>query len=116
MAETLNDYLLANGLTLSDCLLNTIVVHWYVDLRLNGVPLTIDLFTTTSGYSVIPTNSEWVSGLTQSLNNLQNDGLTYSIDEENNSVTVFNINCTPLSLDDTFEINVGLDFNILCNQ
>ena len=57
-----------------------------------------------------------MSGLTQSLNNLQNDGLTYSIDEENNSVTVFNINCTPLSLDDTFEINVGLDFNILCNQ
>ena len=116
LGNTLNTYLETNGLVLNDCLLNTIVVDWYVDLRLNGVPLTIDQFTTTSGYSVIPTNSEWVSGLTQSLNNLQNDGLTYSIDEVNNTVTVFNINCTPLSLDDTFEINVGLDFNILCNQ
>jgi len=116
LSNTLNDYLTTNNLTTNDCLLNTIVCEWYVDIRYNGVPLIIEPFTITSGYQNYPTNQQWIDGLNSSLTNLQNDGYTYLIDEVNNTVTVYNVNCIPISVNDTFEINVGINFTILCNQ
>jgi hypothetical protein len=115
LSNALNNYLEINNLTTNDCLLNTIVCEWYVDIRYNGVPLIIEPFTITSGYQNYPTNQQWIDGLNSSLTNLQNDGYTYFIDEVNNTVTVYNVNCIPISVDDTFEINVGINFTILCN-
>ena len=112
----LSNTLQNSGLNLDDCILNTILVQWYVDIRFNGTPLIIEPFAITSGYFNYPTNQQWLDGLNSTFIALQNDGYTYFIDETNNTITVFNVNCIPISVEDTFEINVGINYTILCNQ
>jgi len=116
LANAVKEELISSGLTLNDCIANTITAQWYVDLRYNGVPLVIDLFATTNGYYNYPTNIEWVTALNGALSQLGTQGIDYYIDQENKTVTVYNINCIPISENDTFEINVGINFIIFCNQ
>jgi hypothetical protein len=110
------NYLTSSGLTTNDCVLNSIVAQWYVDIRYNGTPLIIEPFAITNGYSNYPTNQQWIDGLNNTFTALQNDGYTYYIDEDNETITVFNVNCIPINVEDIFEINVGINFVILCNQ
>jgi hypothetical protein len=116
LANAVQNYLTNSGLTTNDCVLNSIVAQWYVDVRYNGVPLIIESFATTNGYSNYPTNQQWIDGLNSAFIALQNDGYTYYIDEDNETITVYNVNCIPINVEDMFEINVGINFVILCNQ
>ena len=105
-----------SGLTLNNCQLNTITANWFVDIRYDGLPLVVQPFATTTGYNSYPTNQQWIDGLNIALTSLQNSGYNYLIDEVNETVSVYNVNCLALENEDLFQINVGINFTILCNQ
>ena len=111
--DTLDTFYSQNSLNTNDCSQNSIVTTWNVDLRVNGVVLVISPFYTGIGPFNVPTNTEWVNALSDTLNNLLTSGYSYNIDEDIEQITVFNNNCQP-NFDD-FQINIGLEFEIYCN-
>lgn len=116
LAIALNNYLQFYNLTQNECILNTLDVSWYAQIVLNGTILTTEFVTNTYGYFDQPTNQEWITAITTALNNLENNGIYYFIDSPNETVTIYNNNCVPYNESDIFEINLGINFNILCNQ
>jgi len=120
LSDTLNTYAINNGLDLNnDCVLSTLETNWYVDIRIGGVILNVYPFYIGYGLtysSSIPTNQQWVSALSEALDELQDSGLSYFIDQTKETVSVYNNNCIPIDPTDTIEINVGINFNILCNN
>jgi hypothetical protein len=120
LSNTLNTYATNNGIDLNnDCLLNTLQTNWYVDIRIGTTILNIYSFFTGYGLTYsnsIPTPQQWVTALGQALAELNDSGLSYFINEENETVSVYNNNCIPIEPTDTLEINVGINFNILCNN
>ena len=116
LANVIKEKIIPSGLTLNDCQLNSVVANWFVDIRYDGTPLIIEPFAVTSGYYSYPTNQEWIDGLNSAFTNLQNSGYEYFIDEDNETITVYNINCSVLNNEDLFQINVGINFTILCDQ
>jgi hypothetical protein len=116
LGNVLNSYLTSNSLTPDVCLLNTLDVNWYVQIKLNGSILTTEFVTNTIGYVDQPTNEEWVMAVSTALDNLETSGISYFIDLDRESVTIYNNNCVPYDKFDVFEINLGINFNILCNQ
>ena len=111
--QTLQQYYQSTNINYADCLGTTIIANWFVDLRINGSPVYQNQFLTTYGAINAPTQQQWLLALEDGLSSLQVDGYSYDIDIENETVTVFNNNCT--STFDDFQINVGIDFQVLCN-
>jgi hypothetical protein len=114
---TLDSYLSANGLTMGSCDLNTLQTTWYVNAKLDGGDIVSYPFFSGVGYNNIlsvPSDSEWLSAIQTSFVDLQNYGLSYYLNSDN-TITVYNGNCSPLSVTQNFELNVGINFNILCN-
>jgi hypothetical protein len=111
--DTLDTFYSQNSLNTNDCSQNSVVTTWNVDLRVNGAVLVISPFYTGIGPFNVPTNTEWVNALSDTLNNLLTSGYSYNIDEDIEQITVFNNNCQP-NFDD-FQINIGLEFEIYCN-
>ena len=116
LGNVLTNYLTTNGLTQSQCMLNTLDVYWYADIRLNNVVISTQLVANTFGYTSEPTNEEWSNAISTALDNLATSGIYYYIDLENEVVTIYNSNCVPYDKTDVFEINLGINFSILCNQ
>lgn len=115
----LNQLLQDNNFTGPTCSLNTLITTWYVDLILNGNVLAHNEFFTGYGNSnpiaSYPSQSDWLTALGDSLSDLQSEGLGYVINE-NDTVTIYNNNCIPLSVTQDFRIDVGINFNLLCLQ
>jgi hypothetical protein len=111
--DTLDMFYSQNSLNTNDCSQNSVVTTWNVDLRVNGAVLVMSPFYTGIGPFNVPTNTEWVNALSNTLNNLLTSGYSYNIDEDIEQITVFNNNCQP-NFDD-FQINIGLEFEIYCN-
>ena len=121
LGDVLTTYLNDNGYNLNnDCLVNTLTSEWYVDVRLNGNQIIDYKFFDGYGYSVsgtsFPTQVNWLNALYDSLPQMINEGLTFNIDETTNIVTIFNNNCISLNNQNNFELNVGINFDIICNQ
>jgi hypothetical protein len=118
-AVVLNSLLQSQGYVLTGCDLNSLESTWYIDLVLNGNTLVHDEFFTgygnTSPIASYPSQNDWITALESSLSNLQSEGLNYVINTDD-TVTVYNGNCIPLSVTQDFKINVGINFNLLCNQ
>ena len=118
-AVVLNQLLQNKGLVQPNCDPNTLESTWYVDLVLNGDLLShYEFFTgygNTSPTASYPSNTVWLSALQSALSNLQSEGLDYVINSDD-TVTIYNSNCIPLSVTQNFEINVGINFNLLCIQ
>jgi len=117
LTQSLTQYLQSQGLILTNCVLNTLNVKWYVEIKLNGVVIALEQFSENNGYSLDPTiNDQWVNGVSTALQTLDTLGIYYAIDTNNETIIIYNNNCVPYDKDDTFEINVGINFDILCNQ
>jgi hypothetical protein len=103
----------------NDCLLNTLESDWYIDIRIDGNPIIIYEFFNGVGYSnpslSAPTPNDWLNGLYDSLVGLLDYGLDYIIDTNDQTITIYNNNCLPLNTTQNFELNVGINFDILCN-
>ena len=110
----LNNFYNQNSLNSSVCDQNTVITTWYVDVRFNGVQMSQYSFYNGIGPFDVPTNQQWLTALTTYLASLLTSGYSYNINYSDETVTVFNNNCQPNF--DNFEINVGINFEIYCNQ
>ena len=113
LSALLQQYYISENINYGDCLSLTIQSQWYVDIRVNGVPIAQDYFFSGSGPYGAPTAADWLDALDTSLLSLQTLGYSYVIDEQDEVVTVYNNNCIPSN--DEISINVGVSFQVLCN-
>jgi len=111
--KTLEDYFTSNSINPSNCQLNSVVSEWFVDIRINGVVLIQQSFYNGIGSTDFPNNNQWVNALENTFDNLLTSGFSYNINEENQTITVFNNNCQPIF--DEFQLNVGINFEVFCN-
>jgi hypothetical protein len=112
--STLDNFYSVNGLNAYVCQPSSVVTTWYVDIRLNGVPLTQYPFFNGIGNLSAPTDTQWVTALEDVLDSLLTLGYSYNIDTDNDLVQVYSNNCQPNS--DDFQINVGISFELYCNN
>jgi hypothetical protein len=108
----LNNYLQQQGLTISDCQLNSLKTTWYVDLRLEGNILIQAPFYTGYGQTDVPTNTQWKTALTNSLPQLTQYSLGYFIN--GTMLTISNLTMTPMNLGELLSLNVGINIEINC--
>lgn len=116
---SLNQYLTNNGINIGSCSLNTLQTTWYVNVLYNNNPIINYQFFDGVGFNnplSIPTEQNWYSAITSSFVELQDYGLTYYIDNDNSTITVYNNSCIPIDVAQKFELNVGINFNLLCNS
>lgn len=121
LGNVITKYLTNNGYDpTNDCVLNSITSTWFIDLRVNGISLVNIPFFNGNGYSLngvsYPTTTDWVSALNNINPELQVYGLSFIINENDETITIYNSNCIPLDDQNIFEFNVGINFNILCND
>ena len=118
LGNVLNNYLNTNGYELNDCLLNSLTSEWFIDLKVSGVSIVQYSFFNGSTYSIVPfnapTQTQYYNGLISALNSLKTLGYDYYL-TNNDTVVVYNQNC---SIDDgglIFNIDIGINFQIYCN-
>jgi hypothetical protein len=119
LSYLLNQYLTANGYVLNDCLINTLNTEWYIDIRINDVMIIQIPFFTGVGL-IVPntsyptTNTQWDNAFNDAMNGLMIYGYDYYL-TENDTVVIYNNICSENDNDVNIKINVGINFNILCN-
>jgi len=118
LGQTLNNYLTANGYTLNDCLLNTLTTNWFVEIKINDSTVIQYPFFDGIGYTNIslssPQPNDWDSALLIALNDLTIYGYDYYL-TTTDTVVIYNSICSTSAFGDNFKLNVGINFNILCN-
>ena len=114
LTTTMNDFFISQGVNINSCQLNSTVSYWYVDIRINGNVIAENLFYQGIGTGQYPTSQEWLTALTDTFQSLQTSGYGYNIDDSTDEIIIFNNNCLPNF--DELQINVGINFEIYCNQ
>jgi hypothetical protein len=118
LGQTLNSYLTVNGYTLNDCLLNTLTTEWFVELKIDDTTVVQYPFFTGVGYTDLvlssPQTSDWDSALSIALNDLKIYGYDYYL-TSTDTVVVYNAICSTSDEGVNFKLNVGINFNILCD-
>jgi hypothetical protein len=110
---TLNNYLSSISLSILDCDINTLLSTWYVDVTVNGNQLIQSQFYQGYGPTDFPTSAEWLTALQTYLPQLNNYNLSFYIN--NSTLYVQNMNCGQDFLQDTFQLNMGINFSLACN-
>ena len=108
----LDAYLLSEGLTLNDCILNSLKSTWYVDVRLSNQILIQQQFYVGYGITDVPTDELWRTSMINSLPQLTSFSLGYNLD--GNILTVYNLTMTPFNIGENFSVNVGINLEISC--
>lgn len=118
LGQLMTNYLSANGFNLSDCDFNGMTSEWYVNLMIDDVIAVNYLFFSGIGYSSpvysVPTVTEWDSALLIALESLKEDGFNYYL-TTTDTVILSNQVCSVSEQGINFKLNVGINFNILCN-
>jgi hypothetical protein len=118
LGQALNNYLTANGYTLNDCLLNTLTTNWFVEIKINDSTVIQYPFFDGIGYTNIslssPQPNDWDSALLIALNDLTIYGYDYYL-TTTDTIVIYNSICSTSAFGDNFKLNVGINFNILCN-
>jgi hypothetical protein len=113
LANRIDNMLSQNGLTLNDCVQNSVETQWYVDLRIGGELLIKEPFYVGYGYTDVPTLQMWRIALFDNLSLLYDYGFTYEID--GNILKIESLTCTERNIDELLTLNVGIQININCN-
>jgi len=114
----LNNYLTENGYELNDCQLNSLNTEWFVDIRINNTLLIHYPFFNGVGYIEpslsSPSITDWDNALVFALNDLKNYGYDYYF-TNNDTLVIYNLICSVSDVGLNFNLNVGINFNIICN-
>ena len=111
--QTLNNYLTSMNLTINDCNSNSLYSEWFVDVTLDNNQLIQQPFFNGYGLTDFPSQSQWIQALQNSLPQLINYNLGYYIN--NSTLYVQNLLCGQNLQNQTFELNVGINFSINCS-
>jgi len=113
----LTNYLEPQGYELNDCQLNTLKSTWYVVLSLDDVNLVQQEFFMGTGYTNTglssPTTAQWDAALIPALNSLDFYGFEYILNDTD--VIIYSSICSVNDSGINFKLNVGINFEILCN-
>ena len=114
----LNNTITNSGIDTINCDLTSIKSTWYVDIKLNGTTLVSENFFNGVGYQIeglsFPTSQDWLNGLTLVEDDLGRYGIVFVVYGE--TITFYNNNCIALDIENTLEYNVGINFEIFCNN
>jgi hypothetical protein len=103
-----------DGLTLNDCIQNSVESSWYVDLRIGGDIIIQELFYVGYGLTDVPTNTMWRNALILYLPQLYNYGFTFLLN--GNLLTITSLTCTETNIGETLSLNSGINISINCNS
>lgn len=112
LQQALQNYLTEEGLTLNDCIINTLSTTWFVDLKLGNEQIIKSTFYQGEGLNDVPTNSLWKNSLAENLDNLYQYGLNYFLN--GNTLNITNMDCIPKNLQTKLQLNVGINISINC--
>jgi len=118
LSINLDSYLASTGYSLPNCDVNSISSEWFVEIKINGATLVQNSFFNGYGFNVsgssYPTNQDWLTAVTNALDDLEDFGYEYDFTDEN-TVLVYNGICSTEKTGINFQLNVGINFNIVCN-
>jgi hypothetical protein len=118
LGQLMTNYLTANGYNLNDCDFNGMTSEWFVDLQIDNVTVVKYPFFNGIGYSSpiysVPTGTTYNDGLLIALESLKDYGYDYYL-TTTDTVVLSNQVCTVSEQGINFKLNIGINFNILCN-
>jgi hypothetical protein len=114
LSNRVNSMLASSGLTLNDCVQNSVQSNWYVDLRIGGDIIIQELFYTGYGLTDVPSNRVWRNALIQYLPLLYDFGYTYYLN--GNFLTITSLTCTDRNIGEILSLNSGINIDINCNN
>jgi len=112
LSNRVNSMLAQSGLTLNDCLTNSVQSSWYVDLRIGGDIIIQELFYVGYGLTDVPTNTMWRNALIQYLPQLYDYGFTFFLN--GNVLTITSLTCTERNFNEVLSLNSGINISINC--
>jgi hypothetical protein len=112
LSNRINVMLAQSGLTLNDCIQNSVETNWYVDLRIGGDIIIQELYYTGYGLNDVPSNRAWRNALIQYLPQLYHFGFTYFLN--GNVLTITNLTCTERNIEEILSLNSGINISINC--
>jgi hypothetical protein len=111
--KSLNNLLVANGLSATQCILNSIQSTWYLDLKIGDDQIIQVPFYTGYGQTDVPTNTLWKNTLISYLPNLYNYGFTFFLN--GNTLRIVNSTCSAKNLNENVVLCAGINIDINCN-
>ena len=112
LSNRVNNMLSQSGLTLNDCIQNSVESNWYVDLRIGGDIIIKELYYVGYGLTDVPTNTMWRNALIQYLPQLYDYGFTFFLN--GNLLTITSLTCTERNINETLSLNSGINISINC--
>jgi hypothetical protein len=113
LSNRINSYLASSGLTLNDCIQESISTTWFIDLRIGTTQIILEPFYSGYGINDVPSNILWRNSLINYLSLLNNYNYGYSLN--GNLLTINNLTITPRNVNEIVSLNVGIGLNINCN-
>ena len=118
LGQLMTNYLAANGYKLNDCDFNGMTSEWFVDLQIDNITVVKYPFFNGIGYSSpiysVPTGTTYNDGLLTALESLKDYGYDYYL-TTTDTVVLSNQVCSVSEQGVNFRLNIGINFNILCN-
>jgi hypothetical protein len=112
LSNRVNNMLAQSGLTLNDCVQNSVESKWYVDLRIGGDIIIQEEYYTGYGLTDVPTNSDWRNALIEYLPQLYDYGFTFFLN--GNLLTITSLTCTERNINETLSLSSGINISINC--
>jgi hypothetical protein len=103
----------SSGVSLTQCILDSVTTTWYIDLRIGNNILIQQPFFYGVGSNDIPTATDWRNALIQYLPQLYNYGYTFYIN--GNNISFVNLTSSPYYVNEELVLNTGINININCN-
>ena len=110
---SLNNFLSSRGISVNQCVMDSLQTNWYVDFRIGEDIIVQEMFFQGLGPEGYPTNQQWLDALNEYLPNMYNYGYNFVIN--GNQITVTNSTSTPVYNNQTMSLNVGINIDINCN-
>ena len=118
LGQLMTNYLDENGYILNDCDFNGMTSEWFVDLQIDDITVVKYPFFNGIGYSSpiysVPTGTTYNDGLLTALESLKDYGYDYYL-TTTDTVVLSNQVCSVSEQGVNFRLNIGINFNILCN-
>ena len=114
LANRVNALLASLGLTLNDCIQNSIQTVWYVTLINGNETIINNSFYSGYGFTDAPTNLQWRNALISYLPILYQYGFTYFIN--GNNLTIKSLTCSETNAGKKLSLNVGINISINCEN
>jgi hypothetical protein len=113
LTNRINSYLASSGLTLNDCIQESVNTTWFIDLKIGNDQIILQPFYNGYGINDVPSNNLWRNTLINYLPLLNNFSFGYTLN--GNLLTISNLTMTPRNLDEIVNLNVGISLNINCS-